>query len=82
MIKKDNQCLGKIKYDTLEKASASSASMNKTGKKKLCAYKCSTCEKFHTGHNSRGSKLDKNHKKRKVVVDHEPGIHKVKNKFL
>ncbi len=83
MIKKDNSCLGKTAYSTLEKASEAAKSMNQKTRngKRVEAYKCSLCSLHHFGHNSRGKTLDPKHKKRRVIVDHEPGIHKVKNKF-
>lgn len=55
MSREDNQCGGKVKYQTYEDAHAAAANLNKRGKRKMGTYKCSECNLYHVGHNQRAN---------------------------
>ncbi len=59
-ITKEAACDGKIKYDSKSDASLAAASLSNRGriKKKVNAYLCEFCEKYHIG-NSRHKKKRK-----------------------
>lgn len=76
MIKPDNQCLGKITYDTMALASVCAANLNKASRNRMNSYKCAVCGKFHIGHRSKG-KQQQDKKPKKVNWEHHPGIHRV-----
>jgi hypothetical protein len=71
------QCGGKTKFDTLEKASKSAATLNERGGKRCRAYKCKYCKKYHFGHETKGSKLSKSDTNIIPPFHYEPGVHKV-----
>ena len=72
----ENQCQGKIPYQSKELANQAVKHLNKVGGKRVKTYKCNTCHKYHFGHESKG-KLQ--YKDKKVInYIHEPGIHKIK----
>jgi len=77
MIRSENQCSGKTKYDTKEEAGRAAVSMNKLGGRRLVAYHCPDCNCNHIGHESKGKKLDPNNKNKKIVYNHHPGTHVV-----
>lgn len=83
MIRSANQCAGKLPYTNRETANKSALSLNKHGGKRMTTYKCPACGSFHIGHNGKGNKLNPktDMKRRKIIYVHEPGVHKVENRF-
>jgi muramoyltetrapeptide carboxypeptidase LdcA involved in peptidoglycan recycling len=77
MIRTDNQCLGKVRYDTKEQAGKAAVSMNKMKGRRLVAYDCPVCHGAHIGHESKGKKLYPNNKSKTITYNHPPGIHLV-----
>lgn len=78
MIRRENQCGGKICYISAEKANASVANINHGCKKKrMSSYKCGDCGKWHVGHNNK--RTMKHHDKVPISYMHIPGIHKLDN---
>lgn len=73
------QCQGKQKFDTKALASVASSRLNDMGGKRLKAYKCDYCKKYHYGHDTKGTKLNKNQTNNIPPFAYEPGVHKVKN---
>lgn len=82
MSREDNQCGGKIKYQTYEDAHAAAANLNKRGKRKMGTYKCSECNLYHVGNNQRAnkSKAPKNVDYKKY--DHESKVHTANKRFI
>jgi hypothetical protein len=81
MIKQANQCGGKQKYDSKEKANIQVALLNKKGGAKVRTYLCKLCNGYHFGHESKSTKMENNKKKYKMNVDHVSKTHKVENRF-
>lgn len=81
MIRPDNQCGGKIAYETLEKANAAVKNLNnRSSARRLTAYKCPHCGAAHLGHEAKGKKMQHNPNKSKhkiINYVHKPGIHRI-----
>jgi len=78
MIRRENQCRGKISYHTAEKANKSLANLNGgKNKKRMSSYRCSDCNYWHTGHQNK--RKMKQHNKVPITYIHIPGIHKLNN---
>ena len=79
MIRKHNQCNSKRPFETKEDASKAAKHLNQLGGKRVTVYKCPDCLCYHTGHNSKGNKLNhkEDMKRRKITHIHEPGVHRL-----
>lgn len=77
MKKEDNQCNGKIKYETQEEANKFSSSLNKKSKDRVKSYRCSTCDGWHFGHEGKKTKMPIYKKVKMSEVNHKPRTIKV-----
>lgn len=71
----ENQCSGKICYESKEDANKSVRDLNEKGCKRVKTYKCGVCGKYHYGHESK-NKLETRDKHVTGYV-HHPKTHTV-----
>lgn len=82
MSREDNQCQGKVQYNTFEDGHAATASLNKRGKNKYQTYKCSACGFYHVGHRQTIYKYKSSKNAGHKKYDHESKTHTANTRFI
>lgn len=81
MIRQENQCSGKLRYNSKEEANKSARQLNSLSKRarRVSTYRCPQCLKYHTGHASKGKKMSKYKQIKNKTINHNhiPGIYLV-----
>ena len=77
MIRTENGCIGKIRYDTKEQANTAVANFNRKKGKRMVSYYCKTCDGVHLGHENKGKTMQHDQKMKPISYVHVSGVHKL-----
>lgn len=82
MIRRENMCQGKMKFDTQSETHDAIRELSETGRK-VISYLCPDCCYWHIGHNGKRKKMPPSHDlKFKLSVNHESKTHIVNRRFI